>query len=136
MRAALMLQELRMPGRVSTKPSPSSRKKEGPGDRLSRFRRERGISQSELAGRVGITQRIMSYYENGRTRIPAEMLLKMADALKISVYEILGRATSSRSPKNKRLWKVLEKLEAMPSHDQKVVLRYIDAVARTGNGRG
>jgi len=30
----------------------------------------------------------------------------------------------------------LLKLEAMPSHDQKVVIRYIDAVARTGNGRG
>ena len=26
-------------------------------------------------------------------------------------------------------------LEAMPPHDQKVVIRYIDAVARTGNGR-
>ena len=85
---------------------------------------------------MGITQRIMSYYENGRTRIPAEMLLKIADALKISVYEILGRATSNRAPKNKKLWKVLEKLEAMPSHDQKVVLRYIDAVARTAGGRG
>ena len=135
MRSALICQELRMPGRVTTRPGPSPRKKEGPGDRLSRFRRERGISQSELAGRVGVTQRVMSYYESGRTRIPAEMLLRIADALKISVYEILGRAASNRSPKNKKLWKVLEKLEAMPPHDQKVVIRYIDAVARTGNGR-
>ena len=84
---------------------------------------------------MGVTQRVMSYYESGRTRIPAEMLLRIADALKISVYEILGRAASNRSPKNKKLWKVLEKLEAMPPHDQKVVIRYIDAVARTGNGR-
>jgi hypothetical protein len=53
------------------------------------------------------------------------------------VYELLGRATASpRAPKNKKLWKVLEKIESLaPPHDQKAVLRYIDAVAKDSNGR-
>jgi hypothetical protein len=72
----------------------------------------------------------MSYYEKGTRRIPADMLLKIVDTLKVSVYEILGRATSTRSPKNKKLWKVLEKIEALAPHDQKVVLRTIDALSR------
>jgi ribosome-binding protein aMBF1 (putative translation factor) len=55
MRMELVFQELRMPGRVSSKPNGSSKKRESVGDRLSRFRRERGISQTELARRVGVT---------------------------------------------------------------------------------
>jgi hypothetical protein len=65
---------------------------------------------------------------------PIDTLVKIADVLKVSVYEILGRAASNRAPKNKKLWKVLERLEALPPHDQKVVLRYIDAVAKDSNG--
>jgi hypothetical protein len=76
----------------------------------------------------------MSYYEKGTTRIPPDTLLKIADVLKVSIYEILGRAASNRAPKSKKLWKVLEKLESLAPHDQKVVLRYIDAVAKDANG--
>jgi hypothetical protein len=51
--------------------------------------------------------------------------------LNVSVCELLGRATTSRrAPKNKKLWKVLEKIEALARHDQKVVLRTIDALSR------
>jgi transcriptional regulator with XRE-family HTH domain len=101
------------------------------GERIARLRRDRGVSQTDLGLKVGTSQRVMSYYENGSTRIPAEALLKIADVLKVSVYEILGRAAASpRAPKSKKLWKVLEKIESLAPHDQKVVLRYIDAVAK------
>jgi transcriptional regulator with XRE-family HTH domain len=106
------------------------------GERIARLRRDRGVSQGELGRKIGASQRVMSYYERGSTRIPAEALLKIADVLKVSAYEILGRAAPSRSPRNPRLWKLLEKIEALPRRDQKVVLRTIEAIARdAGNGR-
>jgi transcriptional regulator with XRE-family HTH domain len=129
MTLALLGKETVVAGRVQKAKRLSSRDA-GVGDRLANFRRERGLSQEDLARRVGLTQRVMSYYEKGTTRIPADTLLKLADVLNVSVYEILGRATSPRSPKNKKLWKVLEKIEALAPHDQKVVLRTIDALSR------
>ena len=80
--------------------------------------------------KIGDTQWMVSCYESERIRIPAGMLLKIADVLKVSVYELLGRASSGRAPRDKKLWKVLEKLEALAPRDQKVVLRTIDALAR------
>ena len=107
----------------------------GTGARIAQMRRDRGISQAELAEAIGLNQRTVSFYETGDLRIPAETLLRFADVLKVSIYELLGRAASSRSVKNPKLWKALQKLEALPPRDQKVVLRYLDAVARDSNGR-
>lgn len=123
-----------MPGRVTLKSKPPATGAERLGDRLSRLRRERGISQAALGKRIGVRQRIVSCYENHLVRIPAETLLKIADVLKVSVYELLGRAPAQRTPKDRRLWKLVEKIEALPPRDQKVVFRTIDAVARTANG--
>jgi transcriptional regulator with XRE-family HTH domain len=126
---------LAMRGRASGEAARRPRH-DGVGARLARIRRERGLSQTELAERVGVIQRVVSHYETGRTRIPTDALFKLADVLNVSVYELLGRATTPpRAPKNKKLWKVLEKIESLAPHDQKVVLRYIDAVAKDTNSR-
>ena len=83
-----------------------------------------------------VIQRVVSHYETGRTRVPTDTLFKLADVLNVSVYELLGRATTPpRAPKNKKLWKVLEKIEALAPHDQKVVLRTIDALSRDAGGQ-
>ncbi len=108
----------------------------GTGARVAQARRERGLSQGELAEAIRVTQRIVSFYETGNVRIPAETLLKIAEVLKVSVYELLGRAASSRSPKNPRLWKALRKVEALPRRDQRAVLRYIELLAGSSNGNG
>ncbi len=127
---------LTMAERSSAKSKSSSRAEETLGARIARLRRERDLSQGELGERVGVVQRVMSHYENDELRIPAETLLKIADVLKVSVYELHGRASSARPPKNPRLWKVIEKIEALPPGDLKAVLRYIDLMARDANGRG
>lgn len=72
-----------MPGRVSQKPRPPRSGVERMGDRLSRLRRERGVSQADLGKRIGVDQQIVSCYETYRVRVPAEVLLKIADVLKV-----------------------------------------------------
>src|SRR5687767_14742684 len=126
-----------MPGRVSTAglKDRSPRDREAIGDRLSRLRRERGISQTDLGRKISVTQRMVSCYETGRIRVPSEMLLKIADLLKVSVYELLGRSVPRRSPRDPKLWKVVEKLESLPPKDRKVVFHYIETVTRKAAGR-
>jgi transcriptional regulator with XRE-family HTH domain len=60
-------------------------------DRLKEKRHEAGISQAELARRVGVTSRTIQNYEMG-SRKPQhmEIVQKMADALGTSVSYLLG----------------------------------------------
>ena len=109
----------------------AARQSQAIGDRLTRFRRQRGLTQGQLAKRVGLTQRVMSYYERGTTRIPADMLLKIADVLHVSVYELLGRATTSRPTVDKRLWKVVERIQALPPQELRPLLRVIDGYLKS-----
>jgi transcriptional regulator with XRE-family HTH domain len=68
------------------------------GERIRRRRRELGLSQSALGGRLGITFQQVQKYENGANRVSATMLIKLADALSISVTEILQEIDPAAAP--------------------------------------
>ena len=56
---------------------------------LQKLREDRGLSQSELALKLGITQSALCQYENGK-RVPnANMLLNIARVLTCTVDELL-----------------------------------------------
>lgn len=112
------------------------RKDESLGPRIARIRQERGLSQTDLGERLGVSQRMMSHYEKGQTRIPAETLPKIAEALKVSVNELLGRTPVTRVLKNPRLWKLMQKVDALPPKQQRVVVDMIKVFTRDSNGDG
>jgi transcriptional regulator with XRE-family HTH domain len=58
--------------------SPQAR---GFGTRLRWWRARRGLSQLDLAGEAGISQRHLSFLESGRTRPSQEMVLRLGTAL-------------------------------------------------------
>lgn len=54
-------------------------------------REEYDLTQSELAKRIGVTPSYVNYVESG-TRIPSvPVLIKLADALNVSIDELVGR---------------------------------------------
>jgi len=55
--------------------------------RLRRWRQRRGISQLELAGRAGISQRHLSFLELGRAGPSRAMVLRLAEALEVPLRE-------------------------------------------------
>jgi transcriptional regulator with XRE-family HTH domain len=55
------------------------------GRRLAEARRRVGLSQSQLATRVGLTSQTISLYERGRIVPSAEMSLRIGDELGVSV---------------------------------------------------
>ncbi|MBL8113180.1 MAG: helix-turn-helix transcriptional regulator [Acidobacteria bacterium] len=98
------------------------------GERLRRLRQERGLTQAEIAVHAGISRRAFIYYEaEGGTPSP-DLLAKLADALGVSTDLLAGRssATPLSALPNHRLLRRLKKLEELPAHDQKAVLRMID----------
>ncbi|HXA40996.1 MAG TPA: helix-turn-helix domain-containing protein [Phenylobacterium sp.] len=59
------------------------------GERIRRRRRELGLSQSALGGKLGITFQQVQKYENGANRVSASMLVKLSDALALPVMQLL-----------------------------------------------
>ena len=60
------------------------------GQRLARFRKERGYTQLELSEKTGILRELISDYERGRLRPNYEVIIRFALALEISADELLG----------------------------------------------
>lgn len=100
------------------------------GERLATFRKARGITQKELADRIGTSQRMIAYYEGPSNFIPANLLPYMAKILKVSVDELLGlkQLKDEFVPENARLWRRLRTIENLAPKDQKAVINYIEAL--------
>jgi transcriptional regulator with XRE-family HTH domain len=62
------------------------------GARLRARRRQLGLSQSELAARLGVSFQQVQKYERGANRVAASTLMAAAEALSVSVGWLLAEA--------------------------------------------
>jgi len=62
------------------------------GDRLASLRKAAGYTQVELAAEMGITQRMVAYYEAPNAQPPAHFLPQLAQTLGVSMDVLLGLA--------------------------------------------
>ncbi len=60
------------------------------GERLASLRKTAGYTQVELAHELGITQRMVAYYEAPNAPPPAHLLPQLAETLGVSVDVVLG----------------------------------------------
>lgn len=67
--------------------------------RIRDLREDHGLSQSEVAAFLNVTQTTYSRYENGVLDIPTQALITLADYYEVSVDYLLGR---TRNPKVNR----------------------------------
>jgi transcriptional regulator with XRE-family HTH domain len=72
------------------------------GTRIRIFRTHRGMSQSDLAGKIGVAFQQVQKYEKGSNRVGASRLSRIASVLGISVGELFEsseeKPTGSKSP--------------------------------------
>lgn len=101
------------------------------GRRLAQLRKQRGLSQEELARKVGVIQVVISGYEHGKLRIFAETAVRFARALDVSVEELLQVskpvAVESAPRPSRRLLRRMEQIERLPRRKQMALLTTIDA---------
>jgi transcriptional regulator with XRE-family HTH domain len=102
------------------------------GDRLRQLRKERGLTQAQLGDRMGISQRLVAYYEAQGGSPSPELLVQFAEALGVSTATLLGVERSSRAadrpnPESVRLWRRFRRVQELPDRDRKTVFRMIDA---------
>ena len=60
------------------------------GENIKSLRKEKGLSQEELAIKLNVVRQTVSKWEKGLSVPDSEMLIHLADALEVSVTELLG----------------------------------------------
>ena len=98
------------------------------GQRLARIRKEKGVTQVELAKKMGIIQVLVSDYERDKIRPYHEMIIRFAQALKVSTDELLGLKHSKDKgyTASLKLLRRMKKIESLPPAKQKILLQNID----------
>lgn len=106
------------------------------GKRLAALRKEQGLTQTELGNKVGVSCRVIAYYEGETSYPPAHLIEPLAKALKVSSDELLGikNIKQQRDPQHAALWRRLKKIETLPKQDQKALLHYLDALVKKNGG--
>jgi len=109
---------------------PVAEREESIGARISQLRKDKGMTQKELAERLEVSQPVVSDYENDVIRLPADIVGKIAQVLEVTSDELLGLKREARSTgnvKNRRLSRRLQAIDTLPKRDQEALLRTIDA---------
>ena len=127
--SALRFEEIDV-GQTARKRKTATSPEETFGQRLARLRKARGYTQTELGELVGVSQRMVTYYERAADHPPAYLVPKMADALKVTTDELLGvrPVEAEPAPRSTRLWRKLREIEKLPVGDRKAVLKILDGL--------
>lgn len=67
------------------------------GEQIKTARKAKGISQEELAVRLGVVRQTVSKWENGMSVLDADVLIKIAELLDVPVSQLLGIEPESGS---------------------------------------
>ena len=99
------------------------------GARITRLRKDQGITQVQLAEQLGVSQQTVTAYESGKRRVPISHLPRLAALLGVSVEGLLGTAKSpgKRGPVPK-LQQQIERITKLPRTKQQFVMQVIDSV--------
>ena len=60
-------------------------------ERINELRIENNLSRAELAQKLNVSVRLISYWENGQRECDFDMIIKIADLFSVSIDCLLGR---------------------------------------------
>jgi transcriptional regulator with XRE-family HTH domain len=101
------------------------------GARLATLRETAGYKQVELAAELGISQRMLAYYESPRAHPPTALLPALAKALGVSVEQLLGvvtgKAKGRARARDSQLWRRFAQIEKLSPAERKPIIQVLDA---------
>jgi transcriptional regulator with XRE-family HTH domain len=106
------------------------------GQRIAGLRKERGLSQADLAERIGISRQLVASYERERVRLYDEMVARFALALGVSADEILGldqAGSIDTKHTSLRVTRRLRELDQLPEPKRKAILKTLDDLIRANS---
>ena len=102
------------------------------GKRLLRLRKQKGLSQTELAQQLGIHKNVLGKYEREEVKPSIDIALRIADFMEVSLDYLVGKVDSE--PDKDIVEKVLT-IQNLPSKDQDYIIFTLDALIRDAKSR-
>ncbi len=105
-------------------------KLDGFSKRLVEERTKKGITQKELAERIGISQRMLVHYEKN-DRVPLKHLKEICEVLNISSDYLLGINNNTKKENNFidiKIARRVKLIEKLPKRDKLLVFSFINSL--------
>lgn len=95
--------------------------------RLTLLRKEKKLTQTELAERMGVNKATISKYEKGIASPSYEMLWNLAEFFDVSVDYLIGRSNSfNGDPKlNKEISEIVKLFDSMTDEEKEKTIKMI-----------
>jgi len=99
------------------------------GARVKQLRKQHHWTQKELANRVAVRFQLLNKYEGGQHIPPADTLIRLAEALDVTLdYLLTGNPTGDIPLANSNLFRRFKALETFNEEDKTTVINVIDAI--------
>lgn len=104
--------------------------------RLAELRKAEGLTQVQVAQKLGITQSSYAHYESGFRRVPLAMISRIAQALNASEEGLLGlpQKKGKRGPLSK-LEKRFERVRSLPKKEQDFAIDMLDRIINAAGSK-
>jgi transcriptional regulator with XRE-family HTH domain len=115
---------------------PTNRRRTDFGKRLVAAREDAGLSQRELAEKLGISQRALSWWDRENVALKPGQMTALAEALDVTADYLLGRIPAKKrgaGPTGKAQ-KVFEAVSRLPRHQQKKIIDVVESFVNQHQG--
>lgn len=100
---------------------------------IASLRDKKGLSQTELADKSGVSRVMIGKYERGEAMPSIDAAKKIADALEVSLDYLVGEGINSKL--DKQALKRLQDLELLEDDKKKTLFDLIDTYIRDAKAR-
>lgn len=102
------------------------------GDRLLLIRKQRKISQDDLAKAIGVHAPVIGRYERNQVKPSIEVAAKMAETLKVSLDYLVGLIDFEMDTV---LSQKIQDIQQLGEEDKTIITKTIDALLRDAKAR-
>ncbi|MCZ2076635.1 MAG: helix-turn-helix domain-containing protein [Bryobacterales bacterium] len=105
---------------------PTKRERPPFGERLAEARIKAGLSQAELAERLGVNQRLITHWERRSVTLKPDQIAALVAALRISADELLGVKPPRTTGPTGRVRQVFDAVAALPRRQQQKIVDVVE----------
>lgn len=108
---------------------PSNTPRSALGEKLFQARKKAGLSQTEVADALGVTQQYVAGWERQGKSLRLELLVKLAEILNTSLDGLIKSANEDNVPDKRpdsRLWRRFKEVEKLPLKERRQIIKLLD----------
>jgi len=106
--------------------------------RLQETRSARGLTQTRLAGMLGVSPRVYNRWERGAAIPRLDTLVKIAEILEVSLDELVGRKEPDLDTlriRNPELHDLYKEIDRLSDEDQQALVVVLDSLVKRSQMR-